>query len=262
MADSLLFTIEDGVAKLTLNRPEAANALDIDLGRRLMDAAIRCDEDPAIRSVLLTGAGDRFFCAGGDLKSFQGFEGGPAVGIKHVTAYLHAAIQRFTRMDPPLVVAVNGTAAGAGVSLAAVGDIVLAGAGTAFTLAYTAAGLSPDGSSTFFLPRAIGMRRTQELMLTNRKFTAEEAENWGLITRSVGAGEALAEAGAIAAQLAQGPTRAYGGVKKLLADAFSTPLETQMEWEAQRIAEMARTGDGQEGMAAFAEKRKPEFRGS
>jgi 2-(1,2-epoxy-1,2-dihydrophenyl)acetyl-CoA isomerase len=259
--ETLLFDVEEGVAKIVLNRSDAANALDPTLARELMRAAIRCDEEAEIRAVLLTGAG-RFFCAGGDLKAMARSREAASAGIKELTVYLHAAISRFARMEAPLVVAVNGVAAGAGMSLAAAGDLVFAAASAKFTMAYTAAGLSPDGSASYFLPRLIGMRRTQELMLTNRRLSAAEAFEWGLVNRVVADAELLTEAGDLARTLAQGPTRAFGMVKTLLHGSFSGTLETQMEIEARGIAAMARGADGREGIRAFVEKRKPAFVGA
>lgn len=258
--ETLLFEVADGVAQITLNRPGAANSLNGPMAHDLMMAAIRCDEDPAIRAVLLTGTG-KMFCAGGDLKTFSGFGDDMGARLKEITVYLHAANSRFTRMDAPLVVAVNGIAAGAGLSLAVSGDLVLAARSAMFTSAYTAAGLSPDGSSTYFLPRLIGLRRTQELMLTNRRLTAEEAVEWGLINRAVDDDALMEEAGSLARVLASGATRAYGAVKAMLAESFTNPVETQMEIEARNIAAMATSRDGREGIDAFVNKREPDFRG-
>ena len=174
------YAVSGGVARITLNRPKSANSMNKQMAHDLMMAAIACDEDPAVRAVLLTGAG-KMFCAGGDLKS--GHRKGDAVPseIKDMTVYLPGAPSRFSRMNAPLIIAVNGTAAGAGMSLAVSGDLVYAARSAKFTMAYTAAGLSPDGSSTYFMPRLIGLRRTQELMLTNRVLSADEALEWGLI---------------------------------------------------------------------------------
>jgi 2-(1,2-epoxy-1,2-dihydrophenyl)acetyl-CoA isomerase len=259
--ENLLFDLSDHVAKITLDRPDAANGIDLALGRDLMRVAIRCDEDPDVRAVLLTGAG-KMFCAGGDLKSFASFGDDLPAALKELTTYLHAATSRLARMDAPLVVAVNGAAAGAGMSLAVAGDLVVAAASAKFTMAYTAAGLSPDGSSTYYLPRLIGLRRTQELVFTNRRLSADEALEWGLVNRVVPDEALLDEAGKLAAQLAQGPTRAYGEVKTLLDASFSGTLETQMELEARGIAAMAGTLDGKEGIRAFLEKRRPTFTGA
>jgi 2-(1,2-epoxy-1,2-dihydrophenyl)acetyl-CoA isomerase len=257
---NIRFALADGVATITLDRPDAANAIDLALGRELMHAAIRCDEDPAVRAVLLTATG-KMFCAGGDLKAFAAQGDALPALLKELTVYLHAATSRFARMNAPLVVAVNGTAAGAGFSLAVSGDFVLMAESAVLAMAYTAAGLSPDGSSTWFLPRLVGMRRTQELMLTNRRLSAAEALAWGLVSQVVPDAELAAKAAALAAQLAAGPTRAFGTVKSLLASAFSESLETQMELEARGIAAMAHCADGREGIEAFVQKRAPKFSG-
>lgn len=256
--NTLIFEQEGGVAKVTLNRPDAANALDLEMAKELLDVAIRCDEDKSVRCVLLTAAG-KMFCAGGDIQSFAA--AGDEVGrlAKELTTYLHAAISRFARMDAVLITAVTGAAAGAGFSLAIAGDLVLAADNAKFTVAYTAIAASPDGSSSYYLPRLVGMRRAQELMLTNRRLSADEAVEWGLITRSVAADELLAEAEKLAARLAKGPKPAQGMVKKLLLSSFEQSLETQMELEARGIAEMLGNADGREGVAAFLEKRAPEF---
>jgi 2-(1,2-epoxy-1,2-dihydrophenyl)acetyl-CoA isomerase len=250
----------DGVATLTLNRPKAANSIDLALARELMDAAIVCDDDPETRAVILTGAGP-MFCAGGDLRSFA--EAGLAISsrLKELTAHLHAAISRLTRMNAPVIAAVNGMAAGAGFSLAIAADFTIASDTAGFVMAYTNAGLVPDGSSTFFLPRRIGDRRTRELMLTNRKLSAAEARDWGLVNQVVPADELMGAATKLATTLAAGPTRSFGATKALLNETFEHGLETQMELEARAIAAASISADGQEGIRAFLEKRKPRFEG-
>ncbi len=254
------FDIEDGVARVTLNRPDAFNAMSTQMALELMHISIRCGEDPEIRAVLLTGAG-KAFCAGGDLVQFSGVTEGLAAHLKEMTTYLHSAISRFAWMDAPLVAAVNGVAAGAGMSLAVACDLVIAAESARFTMAYTKAGLTPDGSSTYYLPRIIGVRRTMELALTNRVLGAAEAVEWGIANRVVADADCLAEAGALAAELAQGPTRAFGGVKKMLTMSHNDSLEGQLERETRFIAEMANGTDAPEGIAAFAEKRAPKFVG-
>jgi 2-(1,2-epoxy-1,2-dihydrophenyl)acetyl-CoA isomerase len=258
----VLFELRGHVAHITLNRPEAANAMNFELVKELEEASLRCDEDPGVRAVLLTGAG-KMFCGGGDLKAFAAQPSGhlPAY-LKRVTLHLHTAIHRFARMKAPLVVAVNGNAGGGGMSLALAGDIVLAGESTKFTMAYTRVGLTPDGSSTYFLPRLIGLRRTMELALTNRTLSAREAEDIGLITRVVPDAELQEQAEKIATDLAQGATRAFGGVKRLLYASATTPLDEQMEFETEWIADSARSWDAQEGIAAFLAKRPPKFNGN
>ncbi len=257
----ITFKKNDGIATITFNRTDAANGLDMDTTISFMNAAVDCSEDSSIRAVILTGAGDRFFSAGGDLKAFTSMGDQVAQGVKLMTMYLHQAVSRLTRMNAPLICAVNGVAAGAGVSLAAMGDLVIAKESASFTLAYTNGGLSPDGSSTYFLPRVIGMRRTQELMITNRKLSAQEALDWGLVTKVVGDDDLSEEVQKLAERLAKGPTQAYGGVKSLLAETFSSGLEHQMEAEARTIARLISGEDAQEGMRAFAAKERPNYKG-
>jgi len=260
VAEPVTLEVADGVATLLLNRPQVGNALDMELTRALHAAAVRCDSDPAIRAVLLTGAG-RFFCVGGDLKYFAGLGEGVGAVMREMAGVLHAAVARLTRMRPPMVIAVNGAAGGAGISLSLLGDIALAARSATFTVAYTAAGLTPDGGSTFLLPRIVGLRRAQELIFENRRLTAAEAVDWGMMTRAVDDASLLDEARAVARRLAQGPTGAYGGAKRLLAESMGA-FETQMERETEMIAARGMSADGREGVRAFLEKRPPKFSGA
>ncbi len=258
---TLIYEVKDHVARVTFNRPDSANALDLQMALDLMHASIQASEDPTVRAVLITGAG-KMFSGGGDLKTFAA-QGDALPGhLKEVALYLHAAVSRFVRMDAPVIVAVNGSAGGAGMSLCLFADLVLAAESAKFTMAYTRAGLSPDGSSTYFLPRIVGARRALELALTNRVLTAREAADWGIITKVVADSELLTEAETLARQVAAGATRALGIAKRLMHHSFSESLETQMELEAQAIADAARTRDAREGIAAFIAKRKPSFTGS
>ena len=256
----LSFEIDGGVARMTLNRPDVGNALHIDMCKEMMDVSIRCDEDPAVRA-LLVDANGRMFCAGGDLRAFAGHGGDLGPVLKEMTIWLHGTFSRFARMRAPVVTAVNGIAAGGGFGLAMCSDLVVAAESASFTMAFTAAGLSPDSSSTWFLPRIIGVRRAQELMLTNRRIGAREALEWGLVTRVVADDALAADAMDTARTLANGPTEAFGSVKRLLAATFDNGLETQMELEAREVTDNARGADGREGVAAFLAKRKPVFAG-
>jgi 2-(1,2-epoxy-1,2-dihydrophenyl)acetyl-CoA isomerase len=244
------------IARITLNRPDAANGMNHTMTRELADAAKRCDTD-ATKVVVLTGSG-RFFCAGGDLKSFAN---APNRGqhIKGVADDLHRAISTFARMDAVLITAVNGTAAGAGFSIAVTGDIVLAAESATFTMAYTKVGLSPDGSSSYFLPRLIGITKTKELMLTNRTLSAQEALQWGLVTEVLPDDRVAARADELATQMASTARGSNGAVKALMLSTFSSGLEEQMEFEGRVIADRAESADGREGVDAFMAKRKPEF---
>ncbi len=258
--ETIIVDQKNGVTKITLNRPDNANALNMKMGQELMKVAIACHESSETRTVLLTGSG-RMFSAGGDLRSFAETGDQLSATLIELTTYLHAAISRFARMDAPLVIAVNGMAAGAGMSMAICGDYVLAAESARFTMAYTKAGLSPDGSSTYYLPRLIGTRRAKELMLTNRVLSASEAQDWGVINQVCPDEKLLEEAEKLAEELAAGPTLSYGAVKAMVMNSSTESLETQMEVEAQAIARMAHSSDAKEGIAAFLEKRKPIFQG-
>ncbi|MBI2217855.1 MAG: enoyl-CoA hydratase/isomerase family protein [Candidatus Rokubacteria bacterium] len=249
------------VATITLNRPDAFNAFNLAMGRDIFHAAIEVDEDPDVRCVVITGAG-RAFCAGGDVREFV--DSLPRIGahVKELTTYLHGAVSRLCRADKPVIVAVNGVAAGGGLALALAGDIVIAGASAKLTLAYSKIAATPDGSSSYFLPRLIGLRRAMELYLTNRVLSATEAVEWGLITRAVPDAELASAVDALARELAQGPTKAYGGAKRLFHQATWESLETQMELEAQSIARSGHTADFREGVTAFVNKKSPSFRGA
>ena len=258
MGAGLRLERDEGVARLTLDRPDVGNAIDIPMARAFMEAAIALDEDDAVRCILLSGAG-RLFCAGGDVAAFSGAGDALPAFLKEITAYLHSGIARLMRTAKPMVTAVNGPAAGAGLGLALLGDIVLAGASAHFTLAYTGLGLSPDGATTWLLPRLVGLRRAQEMCLTNRRVLAEEAVQIGLVTRIVPDDELAAEATKLAETLAAGATSALGATRRLLLYSDANTPETQMELESRSIAVQARTADGREGVKAFVEKRKPTF---
>ena len=248
----------DSILIIRLNRPDDANCLDPVMGAEFVAISNHCDSDTSIKAVVMTGTG-RFFCAGGDVKAMAAFGDDVATGIKSMADDLHRAISTFTRMRAPLIVAVNGVAAGAGFSLAVSADLVVAGDASSFVMAYTNAGLSPDGSSSYFLPRLIGLRKTQELMFTNKKLSAKEALQWGLINKVVPAGTELDEALQLAAIFAAGSADSNAMVKKLLLDTFGNSLETQMELEGRGITQCAASPNGREGVGAFLEKRRPLF---
>ena len=207
--ETLTYELRDHVAHITLNRPEDANAINLQMAVDLMQVSLATSSDANVRAILLTGTG-RFFCAGGDLKSFAAQGDGLPAHMKEVTTFLHGAISRFTRGDAPLIAAINGVAAGAGMSLACSCDIVLAAESARFTMAYTKAGLTPDGSSTYFLPRKVGLRRALELTLLNPMVDAAQAQEYGLVTRVVPDDRLMAEATAAAAEVAAGPHRRPG----------------------------------------------------
>lgn len=257
---SLLFEVKDGVGLIRLNRPEDNNAITLEMAQELLDAALRCDEDSAVRAVVLTGSG-KMFCAGGDLKAFAAQGENVSRHMKQVTQVFHAAISRFNWMDAPVIGAVNGTAAGGGLSLALATDIAIVAASAKFTMAYTKIGLVPDGGSTYFLARLVGLRRAKEMALLNPVLSAEQALEWGLINQVVPDDQVLPAALDLAQKLAQGPTRAFGKAKRLILAGATESLESQMERESRGIAAMVGGADGQEGIAAFLGKRNPRFTG-
>lgn len=254
--ETIKFEQSGAITQITLNRPDAANGMNGTMTRELADAAKRCDTD-ATKVVVLTGSG-RFFCAGGDLKDFA-TAADRGQHVKGVADDLHRAISSFARMNAVLITSVNGTAAGAGFSVAVTGDLVLAAESASFTMAYTRVGLSPDGSASYFLPRLIGVTKTKELMLTNRTLTAQEASQWGLVTEVVADAELADRTAQLADRMAATSGGSNGGVKQLLLATFKNGLEEQMEHESRLIAERAGSADGREGVDAFLAKRKAEF---
>lgn len=256
--ETLDFDVVQGVATITLNRPDNMNAMSPAMAAELHEAALAIDANSEVRAVIVTGAG-KVFCAGGDLGAFAAAGQGARTLIMKMTGDLHLALSRLARNAAPVIAAVNGTAAGAGFSLLMAADLAIAAESAVMTMAYTNAGLSPDGSSTYYMPRKIGDRRTRELMLTNRVLTSTEALDWGVVNQVVADEAVLASAQKLAAKLAGGPTQAYGQVKALLDGSFDQSLESQMELEARAIAGLVTTTDGQEGLHAFLEKRRPQF---
>jgi 2-(1,2-epoxy-1,2-dihydrophenyl)acetyl-CoA isomerase len=207
---------------------------------------------------VLRGEGKVFF-GGGDLVEISaGGDRTPAI-LHEMTIDFHGALSRMARMNAPVVAAITGTAGGAGMSLTAAIDLVYAGESAKFTMAYTAAGLTPDGTSTFFLARVVGLRRASELVLTNRVLSAAEALDWGLINKVLPDDEVLEGARALAQKLASGPTVAFGGAKRLLLEGASAALGEAMEREAMSIAAQAAHPEAIEGIDAFLNKRRPEF---
>ncbi|WP_313805470.1 enoyl-CoA hydratase-related protein [Sphingobium sp.] len=256
----VLFSVMDGVARITLNRPEAGNAVDLPMARALVEAAIRCQTDEGIRCVVLTGAG-RLFCAGGDIGLFQSAGDHVDALLSDLAGTLHMALTRFAHMAKPLLVLVNGPAAGAGLSLAVGGDVVLCARSAHFTAAYGTLGLTPDGGMSWLLPRLVGLRKAQEIILTNRRIKAEEAEAIGMVTRLVD-DEALAEEGdRLAAQLAGAAVGTIGAARALLRQSLESSFETQLEREVASITRAGATPECREGLAAYFAKRSPNFKG-
>ncbi len=258
------FRIEDGVAEVTLNRPERLNAWNQQFGDELRQAILEDCADPAVRAVLITGAG-RGFSSGADLKEMleQGASGGerPDVGDMLRNRY-HPIIVGIRELPKPVVAAVNGPAVGIGCSLALACDLIWAAESAVFGLAFVNIGLVPDGGSTFLVPAAAGKARALEMALLGDPVPASQAHDWGLINRVVPDGKLMDEAGSLARRLAAGPTLSYANSKRALNNSVLKIMEEQLDLEADIQSEMAKTGDFIEGVQAFVEKRDPDFKGA
>ena len=255
------FEITDGLARICLNRPEANNAIDVDMARDLAEVATRCAENPEVRAVLLCANGARF-TTGGDLAFLGGLprEELPNT-LRRMIDDFHLAITRFTDLAVPVVCAVRGAAAGGGLGLLYCSDIVIAGEDCRFALGFGALGLTPDGGNTWFLPRLVGPRRAAALFLQQQVLTGVEAEQWGLTTQTVPDAKVDEVALAIARKLANGPTRAFANARRLLRDSWTASLPDQLAAERNSLTSVAATLDATEGISAFTAKRTPQFHG-
>ena len=261
MSDSVIYSVADGVATILLNRPAVMNALDAAMIAQLRVACEKAEKDADARAVVLRGAGPAFL-AGGDVSFFHANLPRMPELTRQGGAELHRAILALRRAPKPVLASVHGTVAGAGVSLMAAADLALAAEGTKFMLAYSRLGTSPDGGATWFLPRLVGARRALELMLLSDPVDARDAAAMGLVNRVVGASELAAETGRLGLRLAQGPTAAFAETKRLVNDGHDQGLAVQLGAEVEAFARCAATRDFAEGVTAFVEKRKPEFKGN
>lgn len=265
MSDVVLVERENGIARVTLNRPEVLNALN----GELCDALIRTfgilEHDETVRCVVLQGSGDHFM-AGGDLKSFHGELARPAKERRqHFELFVHRVhpmIQIMRRMPQPIIASVSGATGGFGMSLILACDLAVAAEDSYFTMAYCLIGTSPDGSSTWFLPRTVGLKKAMELALLCDRFDAAAAERLGIVNRVVPSDRLLDETAALAARIAAGPPRAYANTKRLLNASGSASLDEQLQAEAECFSDCASTADFVEGITAFVEKRKASFTGT
>ena len=260
MSDSVLYSVADGVATITLNRPQVMNALDAEMLRALRAAAGRAEQDAAARAVVVRGAGPAFL-AGGDVAVFHANLPRMPELVREGAAEFHHAILALRRAPKPVLASVHGAVAGAGVSLIAAVDLAIAADGTKFTMAYGRLGTSPDGGATHTLPRLLGYRKALELILLSDPFDAQAALGLGLVNWVVGAEQLGAETDAIARRLAQGATAAYGEIKRLVYAGQDRTLAAQLEAEVEAFARCAGARDFAEGVTAFVEKRKPNFKG-
>ncbi len=257
----LLVNRSGGVVWLTLNRPNAANTIDAPMARAFRTTVTELNADESVRALVISGAG-KMFCAGGDLQRFAAESEEAADYVKGLVGDLHAGLEVLENFRAPVITAVHGAAAGAGMGLALTADIVIAAESSRFVMAYTRAGLTPDGGSSWILPHLIGLRRALELTLLNRTIGAEEALRLGMITEMAPDAEVTARARAIAQELAEGPTAAYVAARRLLRHAHATDYAGHLHAEAAAIETSFRTKDGLEGVRAFSERRIPTFRGA
>lgn len=254
----VLCEISDGLARITLNRPDAGNAFNQATADALLGTALKVAHDPAVRVVTLTGAG-RMFCVGGDVGDFGNNSDRIGAFLAQLAGTLHQALAQFAQMKKPLITLVNGPAAGAGMSLAIGGDFVLVAPEANFTAAYGAIGLTPDGGMTWTLPRLIGLRQAQDIILSNRRVSAEEAVQIGMATRLVD--DLSSEGPALATQLSTRAVVAMGQARWLMQTGMTEPFVAQMDRELQSIVTAGEGPEGREGVGAFLSRRKPDFQG-
>ena len=258
---TILSDIRDGIARITLNRPDRLNSFTAAMHGELRAALERVQADASVRVLLLTGAG-RGFCAGQDLGDRAVAPGEAPVDLGHsIETYYRPLVLTLRTLPMPVVCAVNGVAAGAGANLALACDIVVAARSAAFIQAFCKIGLVPDSGGTYFLPRLVGPARAMGLAMLGDKLTAEQAAQWGLIWKVVDDAELGAAVDALLAQLAQAPTRGLAAIKRALHASQTNALPAQLDLERDLQRELGNSDDYREGVAAFLEKRAPRFTG-
>lgn len=258
MSDTVLTQRYENILEIALNRPEAYNAFHLDMMKMLAEALANAAVDDSIRGVLLTGKG-KAFCSGGDLKwiSQQSEDAGSV--LYRLAPLFHMAVTEIRRMGKPVVAAITGIAAGGGFSLALACDFRVMGQSAILRQSYTSNGLSIDGGGSFALPRLVGLARAMEIMAFDEPITSAKALEWGLATKTVPDEEVQKEALMMLQSLSKSALHSFAWSKKLMTDSFHNTLETQLELERRGISECAAHPDGQEGIRAFVEKRKPSF---
>ena len=253
----LLVSREDGLVRLRLNRPDALNAMNLELGEALLAACRDIAADATVRVVLLSGEG-RAFAAGGDLSELRV---SPVEAGGRLIAPIHEALCLLSGIDAPVLASLHGAVAGAGLSLAASADLAIAAEGTKFNLAYANIGASCDVGASWSLPRLVGLRRALEIALMGESFDAQRALEIGLVNRVVPRESLEAEVDALARRLAQGPTRAFGRMRRLMRTSFDRSFPEQLDAERESFLACAATADFGEGLTAFFERRAPRFEG-
>jgi 2-(1,2-epoxy-1,2-dihydrophenyl)acetyl-CoA isomerase len=260
----VLTEMSNGIGTITLNRASALNALSEQMMQELVEASARFEHDPAVRCVVLRGAGDNFM-AGGDVKGFykalKETRDAHVGGMERRIVATHQFLYQLRRMPKPVLVSIQGAAAGIGFSFAMAADLAIAADDAFFTLAYRHVGLSADGGATYFLPRIVGERKALELILLGERFPAEKALELGLVNWVVPRAQLADETSKIARKLADGPTVALGVAKRLVRSSLDNTWDAQSHREAEGMAIAVATEDHLEGVTAFVEKRKPAFKG-
>lgn len=261
-SETVLSSLTDGVLALTLNRPDKLNSFNEEMHHALRAGIQRAHDDAAVRAVLLTGSG-RGFCAGQDLGDRDPRKGGPAPDLGHTIGTFYNPTLRLMRsLEKPIVCAVNGVAAGAGANIALACDIVLAARSAKFIQAFARIGLVPDAGGTWSLSRILGEPRAKALAMTAEPLPAEKAAEWGLIWKVVDDAALLDEATALATSLANGPTLGLGLTKRLIQQSATNSMDQQLDLERDAQQQAGRSADYAEGVTAFLEKRKAEFKGT
>ncbi len=258
---TILYSVSDGVARLTLNRPERLNSFNAQMHAEVRQALARLESDSTVRVLVITGAG-RGFCAGQDLGDRTVAPGGEPVDLgASIERDYKPLILTLRRLPVPVLCAVNGVAAGAGANIALACDLVLAAHSASFVQAFARIGLVPDSGGTWFLPRLVGPARALGLALLGEKLPAREAAEWGLIWRCIDDDDFAAEVDSLAARLAAAPTLALRRIRQALADSWNHTLEQQLDVERDLQRELGFSADYAEGVAAFIAKREPRFIG-
>lgn len=256
---TLLTDVTDGVLTITLNRPEVLNAFNDQQAEEVLEALKKAERDSAVRCLILTGAG-KGFCAGQDLGAMRGRS--EAVSFRdHLAHTYNPIVSKLRSIEKPIIGQINGAAAGAGFGLALACDVRYAAAGAKFRMAFSGIGLAPDSGTSFFLPRLIGYARAYEMAITNNPVASEQAVAWGMVNAVFPADELPAATRALAVKLASLPTKAFGLTKRAMNKAFQLTIDEALDYEAQLQEIAGRTADYQEGLAAFLDKRSPQFSG-
>ena len=258
MKEFVKLEVEEGTAKVTLNRPKVYNAFDLESIQMFSETLIELAMDKRVISVIITGE-SKAFCAGADLNWLSGYGKSPGEALHELAARYHQAILEIRRMPKPVIAAINGIAAGGGFSAALACDFRIMEASAVLRQVYTTNGLSIDGGGTFTLPRLVGLARAMEIMAFDRPISSEQAFSWGLATEVVEDGQSVNRAIDLARELKRVPLSSFAACKKLMTDSFNTSFENQLERERDSLSWCADQPSGHEGIAAFLEKRKPEY---